>query len=62
MDFMDQRVATLGNPRLIGHSLTGPWRGYWRYRVGDYRVICDIQDASLVVLVVVVGGRDEVYC
>ena len=61
-DYMDERVASRDNPRDIGHALHGRWSGHWRYRVGDYRVICDIQDAALIVLVVEVGGRGEVYC
>ena len=61
-NYMRERVASRDNPREIGKALHGPWSGRWRYRVGDYRVICDIQDAALVVLVVEVGGRGEVYC
>ena len=61
-NFMRERVAGSENPRRIGHALHGRFSGHWRYRVGDWRVICDIQDAALVVLVVEVGGRGEVYC
>lgn len=61
MDFMDERVAGLENLRSTGKSLTGPLGGLWRYRVGDYRVICDLQDAALRVLVVQVGNRREIY-
>lgn len=60
-DYMRERVAVLDNPRDIGNALTGRWSGYWRYRVGDYRVICDIQDEALRVLVVTVGHRSQVY-
>ncbi len=52
VDFMDERIAGLENPRSTGKALTGPLGGFWRYRVGDYRVICDIQDGALRVLVV----------
>ncbi len=61
-NYMRDRVATRDNPREIGKALHGHWSGYWRYRVGDYRIICDIQDAALIVLVVEVGGRGDVYC
>jgi mRNA interferase RelE/StbE len=61
VDFMDERIAASGNPRQTGKALTGPFGGFWRYRVGDYRVICDIQDGALRVLVVLVGSRDKVY-
>lgn len=62
VDYMDDRVATRENPRSIGRALTGPMGGLWRYRVGGCRVVCDIQDDVLRVLVVRVGRRDRVYC
>lgn len=61
VDFMDERIAGLENPRSTGKALTGPLGGLWRYRVGDCRVICDIQDGALRVLVVRVGNRRDVY-
>ena len=62
IDFMDERVARRGEPHNTGEALTGPSIGvYWRYRVGDYRVICDIQDGRLCVLVIEIGNRREVY-
>ena len=61
VDYMDDRVAAADNPRAVGQALTGPLGGLWRYRVGDYRVICDVQDQILRVLVVRIGGRDSVY-
>ena len=61
VDFMDERIAGLENPRSTGKALTGPLGGLWRYRVGDCRVICDIQDNALRVLVVQVGNRREIY-
>ncbi|EQD34268.1 addiction module antitoxin [mine drainage metagenome] len=60
VDFME-RIAGLENPRSTGKALTGPLGGFWRYRVGDCRVICDIKDGALRVLVVQVGKRHEVY-
>ena len=62
LDFMDERVALLDDPRAIGKNLTGPKIGvYWRYRVGDVRVICDIRDHELLILVIEVGHRRDVY-
>jgi len=61
VDFKDERIAGLENPRNSGKALTGPNGGFWRYRVGDCRVICDIQDGALRVLVVQVGNRREIY-
>jgi mRNA interferase RelE/StbE len=60
--FMGRRVAKLENPRSIGQALAGSTLGdYWKYRVGDYRIIADIQDARVCVQVVRVGNRREVY-
>jgi mRNA interferase RelE/StbE len=60
--FMGSRVAKLENPRSIGQALAGSTLGnYWKYRVGDYRIIADIQDGKLIVQVVRVGNRREVY-
>ncbi len=62
LDYMDERVAKLPDPRALGKNLVGPKLGsYWRYRIGDVRVICDLQDQALVVLVVEIGHRREVY-
>ncbi len=49
------------NPRVHGKGLTANRSGQWRYRVGDYRLICEIQDAQLVILALTVGHRREVY-
>ena len=58
VDFMDQRIAKSHDPRSLGQALTGPRLGeYWRYRVGDMRIICDIRDGELVVLVIEVANR-----
>ena len=61
LDYMDERIAGLENSRNTGKALTGPFGGLWRYRVGDCRVICEIQDNALRVLVVQVGNRRDVY-
>ena len=60
LDYMDE-VAMLKNPRSRGKMLVGNLSGFWRYRVGDYRLICRIQDAELVIVVVEIGHRREVY-
>jgi mRNA interferase RelE/StbE len=60
--FLRERVASLDNPRSLGQALQGSELGHlWRYRVGDFRIVCEIQDAKLIVLVVHVGHRREVY-
>jgi mRNA interferase RelE/StbE len=62
LDYMDQRVATADDPRALGKNLSGPKTGeYWRYRVGDIRIICKIQDDQVCILVIEIGSRREVY-
>ena len=62
LDYMDERVAALDDPRALGKNLKGPKIGeYWRYRVGDIRVICNIVDGQMMVLVIEIGNRREVY-
>lgn len=60
-EYLEHRVAQLDNPRQLGKPLKGEHTELWRYRVGDYRIICDIRDATLVVLVVRIGHRRTVY-
>ncbi len=54
-------IAKLEDPRSRGKALTGNLAGVWRYRVGDYRILCDIEDGRLVVVVIDVAHRREVY-
>jgi mRNA interferase RelE/StbE len=60
--FMRQRVSSLDDPRSIGEPMKGTrFAGLWRYRSGDYRILCEIQDEKITILVVLVGHRREVY-
>ncbi len=60
--FLYERVAKLDNPRNIGEALKGSKLGeFWKYRVGDLRIIASIEDGALRVLVVKIGNRREVY-
>lgn len=59
--FLRERVATAADPRALGKPLHGPLREYWRYRVGDFRIICDIRDELMRVLVVPIADRKDVY-
>jgi len=60
--FLYQRVAKLDDPRGIGEALHGSRLGeFWKYRVGNYRLICKIEDDRLIVLVLRVGHRKEIY-
>lgn len=61
LNYMDQRVAPLEDARTMGKALRGPLGEFWRYRVGEYRVICQFHDQELRVLVVRVGSRQDVY-
>ena len=60
--FLRERVGQLDDPRSIGEALKGSRLGdFWRYRVGDYRIICDLQNQRLLVLVLRIGHRREIY-
>jgi mRNA interferase RelE/StbE len=61
LKFLRERVEKLDDPRQIGASLQGTLSGFWKYRVGDYRLICSLENDRLVVLVLRVGHRREVY-
>jgi len=62
LKFLHARVAKLDDPRSIGEALHGSRLGeFWKYRVGDYRLICKIEDHRLVVLVLRIGDRKEIY-
>lgn len=60
VDYMDE-VAKLSNPRVRGKALVGNMLGVWRYRVGAYRVLCRIRDEQLIIVVVDIGHRREIY-
>lgn len=59
VDYLKTKVRN--NPLSFGESLTSDLKGLWRYRVGDYRIICDIKNKELIVLIVDVGHRKNIY-
>ncbi|MFN8693487.1 MAG: type II toxin-antitoxin system RelE family toxin [Holosporales bacterium] len=61
IDYLRKRIAVADSPRRFGKALTSDKKGLWRYRVGDYRIVCRIEDEALVVLVVRIGHRSKVY-
>lgn len=61
LDWLDDRIDGCKNPRHFGEPLKGDLAGFWRYRIGDYRVLCEIQDEMIVVLVLAIGHRREIY-
>jgi mRNA interferase RelE/StbE len=60
-DFIEVKVALLDDPRSLGKPLSGGLSGLWRYRVGNYRVIANIEDRDVCILVVKIAHRKEVY-
>ena len=61
LKFLHDLLRRADDPRLWGKALSGEKRGLWRYRVGDYRLICDIQDERITILVLELGHRKDVY-
>ena len=59
--WLEKNVNDCENPRIHGKGLVENKSGQWRYRIGDYRVICEIQDNEVVVLVLEIGHRKEIY-
>ena len=61
LNYLEDEVANLVDPRIRGTALKGDFSGLWRYRIGDYRAICQIQDETVTILIVEVGHRSSVY-
>ena len=61
INYLDERVAGNGDPRRFGKGLRADLAGLWRYRVGDYQILCQIRDGELLILVVAVGHRRDIY-
>lgn len=61
ISYLDSRIATREDPRRFGKPLRAELAGLWRYRIRDYRLVCQIQDEVLLVLVVTVGHRKDIY-
>ncbi len=61
LDYLEDEIAALENPRSRGKALVGDKQGLWRYRVADYRIICEIHDAELLIVAVTIGHRKNVY-
>ena len=58
---LEQRIAPLDDPRALGAPLKGEHEGFWRWRVGDYRIVARIEDERVLILVVRVAHRRQVY-
>lgn len=59
--WIDKNLVNCEDPRIHGKGLVGDKAGQWRYRVGDYRIICEIEDEEIVILVLEIGHRREIY-
>ncbi len=60
-EWIEKNLEGCENPRAYGHALMGKLKDHWRYRVGDYRLIADIQDDKIIILIVNVDKRNDVY-
>ena len=56
-----RNIEKLEEPRAKGKALSANLRGFWRYRISDYRVICEIQDDEIIIIVVEIGHRSNIY-
>ena len=61
LDYLYDRLDGCKNPRHFGEPLKGDKSGFWRYRIGNFRIICEILDEKLIVLVLAIGHRREIY-
>ena len=61
IEYLEKRVLASQNPYQFGKPLKGNKAGIWRYRVGNYRILCQIEDRALIVLVIAVGHRKDIY-
>ena len=59
--WIERNLENCENPRIYGKNLIANKSGQWRYRIGDYRIICEIQDEEITILVLEVGHRKSIY-
>ncbi|MFO7729324.1 MAG: type II toxin-antitoxin system RelE/ParE family toxin [Spirochaetia bacterium] len=59
--FLRERIEPIENPRSLGKALSGRLGTFWRYRIGKYRLICEIRDQELIILVIRIENRKDVY-
>ena len=61
LDWIENNLEGIDNPRIKGRSLVGNLKNYWRYRIGDYRLITKIDDSKLIIIAIECKHRKEVY-
>ena len=59
--WINKNLEGCENPRAQGKALEGDWNGYWRYRVGDYRIVAEIKDNEIIILIINVDKRNDIY-
>ena len=59
--WIEKNLMNTENPRIKGKALTGDLKGLWSYRVGDYRILAEIQDAKIVILILDIGHKSKIY-
>lgn len=60
-EYLEKNIAYSDNPRNVGKLLKGSYADLWRYRVGKYRIVCELDDTSITILVLRVGHRKDIY-
>lgn len=61
LDYLQDEISNLDNPRNRGKALVGDKQGLWRYRVADYRIVCEIHDTELLIVAITIGNRKNIY-
>jgi len=61
LDYLEDEISNLDNPRNRGKALVGDKQGLWRYRVADYRIVCEIHDTELLIVAITIGHRKNIY-
>lgn len=61
LSWINNHLANCENPRATGKQLKGNYAGQWRYRIGDYRLICEIHDDEFIILALNIGHRSKIY-
>ena len=59
--WIEKNISDCTNPRVFGKALLADKKGLWRYRIGDYRLICEIQDNNIIILILEIGHRKDIY-
>ncbi len=61
LEYIKDVISKVDNPRLIGKSLVGNLKGLWRYRTGNFRILCQITDQQMLILIVKIAHRKDIY-